>query len=157
MNIGEAAARSGLTAKTIRYYEGIDLVGKTNDGQFWAIQAKYRSDQKQSLTRPELATFTDLTFSICTGFDLALVCTTTDRFSSKLKYHGDRLTFCAGDVWRNLDTEFFSRLHKLLDDQLTPPDPFVPRPHQTRAIENASEHYITNGESRGKLIMPCGT
>ena len=95
--------------------EGIDLVGKTNDGKFWAIQAKYRSDQKQSLTRPELATFTDLTFSICTGFNLALVCTTTDRFSSKLKYHGDRLTFCAGDVWRNLDAEFFSRLHKLLE------------------------------------------
>ena len=27
MNIGEAATKSGLPAKTIRYYEGIDLVG----------------------------------------------------------------------------------------------------------------------------------
>ncbi len=35
MNIGEAAARSGLSAKTIRYYEGIDLVaapGRTDGG-----------------------------------------------------------------------------------------------------------------------------
>jgi len=35
MNIGEAAARSGLSAKTIRYYEGIDLVaapGRTDAG-----------------------------------------------------------------------------------------------------------------------------
>ena len=35
MNIGEAAARSGLSPKTIRYYESIDLVaapGRTDGG-----------------------------------------------------------------------------------------------------------------------------
>jgi len=35
MNIGEAAARSGLSPKTIRYYESIDLVaapGRTESG-----------------------------------------------------------------------------------------------------------------------------
>jgi MerR family copper efflux transcriptional regulator len=33
MNISEAARRSGLSAKTIRYYEGIDLVSPTTRGE----------------------------------------------------------------------------------------------------------------------------
>ncbi len=137
--------------------EGIDLVAKTNYGEYWAIQCKYREDETKSLTRKDLSTFTDLTFGICNNFSLALVCTTADRFSYKLKHYQNRISFCAGDKWRELDKEFFLQLHRHLRNLFTLPKPLKPRPHQTRAIKNAQIHFIKDDNSRGKLIMPCGT
>ena len=49
--------------------EGIDLIAETKEGTYWAIQCKYREDEKDSLSRPELSTFTDLTFTICKNFE----------------------------------------------------------------------------------------
>ena len=137
--------------------EGIDLVAETKEGEYWAIQCKYREDQTKSLTRKELSTFTDLALNICHNISLALVCTTSDRFSHKLKLYGERLSFCAGDVWRNLDEDFFRRLHSVLKGKLALPDPAIPRPHQSSAIQNARDHFVVEKETRGKLIMPCGT
>jgi superfamily II DNA or RNA helicase len=137
--------------------EGIDLIAETNEGTYWAIQCKYKEDETKSLTRKELSTFTDLTFSICKNIELGLVCTSTDRTSHKLKMHGDRLSFCSGEVWRSLDEEFFKRLHKHLNKKAVPLTPLKPRPHQKRAITKAHEHFVEEKNSRGKLIMPCGT
>ena len=38
-----------------------------------------------------------------------------------------------------------------------PPDLRDPLPHQEAAIAKAIDHFETKGNSRGKLIMPCGT
>jgi len=137
--------------------EGIDLVAETKDGEYWAIQCKYRDDEEKTLTRRELSTFTDLAFGICKGFSLALVCSTVDRFSHKLKQYGDRISFCAGDVWRDLDEDFFVRSHGHLRGKIALPKSRIPRHHQKRAIINAYKHFVENNERRGKLIMPCGT
>ena len=137
--------------------EGIDLLAQTKEGEYWAIQCKYREDESRSLTRKELSTFTDLAFSICTGIDLALVCTTADRFSHKLKLYGDRISFCAGDEWRRLDSGFFSGLHKHLAGKVVPLTPLKPRKHQQEAVENALQHFKAERNARGKMIMPCGT
>lgn len=94
--------------------EGIDLVAETKEGLYWAIQCKYKTDETRSLSRKELSTVTCLAFQICRNIDLALVCTTADRFSHKLKLYGDRLTFCAGDVWRSLTSEFFDQARSLI-------------------------------------------
>ena len=32
-----------------------------------------------------------------------------------------------------------------------------PFPYQRVAVENAFQYFMTEGKSRGKLIMPCGT
>ncbi len=137
--------------------EGIDLLAQTKEGEYWAIQCKYREDESHSLSRKELSTFTDLAFTICEGIDLALVCTTADRFSHKLKMYGDRLTFCAGDEWRRLDSGFFIGLHKHLAGKVVPLTPLMPRKHQQEAVENAVQHFKTDRNARGKMIMPCGT
>ena len=137
--------------------EGIDLLAQTKDGEYWAIQCKYREDESHSLTRKELSTFTDLAFTICKGIDLALVCTPVDRFSRKLKMYGERLTFCAGDEWRHLDSDFFSTLHKHLNGKESPLIPLKPRKHQESAVENALQHFKIEKNTRGKMIMPCGT
>lgn len=36
--------------------EGIDLVAKTKEGEYWAIQCKYREDESKSLIRKDLST-----------------------------------------------------------------------------------------------------
>jgi len=137
--------------------EGIDLVAETNDGKYWAIQCKYREDETRSLTRKSLSTFTDLAFAICTNVEFALVCTTANRFSSKLVQYGERLGFAAGDVWRELDQEFFKRLHKALQNKAAPIKVFKPFPHQQQAIRKARKHFIDQRQRRGRLIHPCGT
>jgi len=137
--------------------EGIDLIAETKEGEYWAVQCKYKSDETKSLTRKELSTFTDLAFNLCRGISLGLICTTADRFSYKLKRYGERLSFCAGDVWRDLDEDFCKRLHSLIAGRLVLPKPLNPRPHQKRAVANAYRHFVTERKRRGKLIMPCGT
>ncbi len=137
--------------------EGIDLIAETKAGTYWAIQCKYKEDETKSLTRKELSTFTDLTFSICKNIELGLVCTSTDRTSHKLKMHGDRLSYCSGEVWRSLDEEFFKRLNKHLIGKAAPLIALKPRPHQKRAVTKAHRHFVEDKSSRGKLIMPCGT
>ena len=137
--------------------EGIDLIAKTIDGEFWAIQCKYREDEAKSLSRRQLSTFTDLALNICNNIDLALVCTTANRFSHKFKLYGERLSFCAGDQWRELDRSFFRDLHKRLRDKPVSRKPLKPRAHQKRALRNAQEYFVKNGNARGKLIMPCAT
>jgi predicted helicase len=110
--------------------EGIDLVAHTKDGEYWAIQCKYRQDESISLTRKELSTFTDLAFNICRHISFGLVCTNTDRFSHKLALYGDRVGFCAGDIWRSLDHEFFGRVHGAIAAKSTLLEARSPFPHQ---------------------------
>jgi len=136
--------------------EGIDLVAETKDGGYWAIQSKFKEDETKSLTRRELSTFTDLAFTICQNIEFGLVCTTADRFSHKLELYGERLGFCSGKVWRGLNDDFFNQIHKELDNKTIFLKPLEPFKHQKRAISNAYKHFVEEGNTRGKLIMPCG-
>ena len=109
-----------------------------------------------SITRKELSTFTDLAFGACRNFSFGLVCTTADRFSSKLnKLYRGRVGFCSGNIWRNLGKPFFDRIHQDLTGKFKPIEPYKPKEHQKKAIGNALVHFKVN--NRGKLIMPCGT
>jgi len=137
--------------------EGIDLIALTNEGTYWAIQCKYLDDENHSLSRKTLSTFTDLTFTVCRNLDYALVCTTAERYSHKLTLYGDRLGFLAGDVWRNLESDYFTRLKQYLHDKKAKIEPRKPRPHQQNAINNAETHFLKEGNKRGKMTLPCGT
>ncbi|MEO5959853.1 MAG: hypothetical protein ABIR80_12105, partial [Opitutaceae bacterium] len=65
--------------------EGIDLLARTHAGEFWGVQAKYRSDADATLTHRELSTFTSLAFAVCREISFALVCTTTARIPGLLE------------------------------------------------------------------------
>jgi hypothetical protein len=99
--------------------EGIDLVAQTFVGEFWAIQAKYRSDASGSLTHMELSTFTSLAFVVCHGISFGLVCTTTDRVTDLLEGN-PRIGFRTAETWQHLSAEIFAaaraglaQIHKL--------------------------------------------
>ena len=59
--------------------EGIDLIAETYDKTYWSIQAKYRSNNKSTLTRRDLSTFSDLSFNYCKSIEHGLVCTTVNK------------------------------------------------------------------------------
>jgi predicted helicase len=89
--------------------QGIDIVAETRDGEFWAIQGKYRQDTDHSLTWRDISTFTGLAFGVCRDFSFGIICFTTERITHVLKDQ-QRIGFCALDVWQALDADFLKRL-----------------------------------------------
>jgi len=137
--------------------QGIDLLARTHTGEFWAIQAKYRSDPDATLTHRELSTFTSLAFTVCREVSFALVCTTTAHMPGLLS-DLPRLGGLTSDTWTALDNAFFASFRDSLTTAGPPPRPVArtPLPHQARAVSSANAHYVERAASRGKLISPCG-
>ena len=136
--------------------KGIDLIAETFEGDYWAIQCKYRDDEDSSVSWDELSTFAGLTFGICKNISFGLICTSTNRVTNVLSQQ-DNIGFCTGEVWRNLDSDFFNQISSLIKHKPISLKPLNRRRHQIRAIENSINHFITENHSRGKMIMPCGT
>ena len=136
--------------------QGIDLIAETHDGEFWAVQCKYRDSADASLSWREVSTFTGLTFGICKNISYSLIAFSGDRYADLLK-DGERIGFIASDTWHALGEEFFARVHAKLAHQPAELSPLAPRPHQARAIEQARSYFSEPANTRGKLIMPCGT
>ena len=136
--------------------KGIDLVARTFDGEYWTVQAKYRSDPSSSPTFTELSTFAALSFAVCRDVAFALVCTTTRRVTSVLEGI-PRIGLLTSDFWQGLPSELFAEIKATLCGEtpaLVPNDPF---PHQTRAVTKSAEHFVSQAKTRGKFISPCGS
>ena len=136
--------------------QGIDLVAVTRDGEYWAIQAKYRTDIVIALSWPEVATFAGLAFGTCKKISFGLICTTTERLSRTLPEYPN-LGFCTNEVWRHLGNDFFARVRAHIQRDSVELIPRIPKPHQSEAVEAAKKHYLDEQNARGKLIMACGT
>ena len=136
--------------------EGIDLVAKTFAGEFWAIQAKYRSDFKCSLTHRELSTFTSLAFVICRGISFGLICSTTGRVTDLLEGN-PRIGFRTAETWQHLSADIFAAARARPEQALGVPTPTTPWPHQIRALQNGVEFFNDQDKPRGKLISPCAS
>lgn len=151
-----AAVRSRLNLP--RPDEGIDLVAETHAGEYWAIQAKYRTDTDATLTHRELSTFTSLAFAVCREIGFGLICTTTERVTDLFK-DATRIGELTNETWAALDAGFFASLREALASAAPPSLPVarVPLPHQERAIAAAQVHFAERGAARGKLISPCGS
>jgi predicted helicase len=136
--------------------EGIDLIACTQHGQYWAIQSKFRSQRDKPLNRRELGTFTSLAFNTCSNIALAVVAHTASKPVSKR--HLMRNTTEIGlDRWQSLDHEAWRLIIGKLRGRSARPEARSPRPHQRPAISAAKTHFVRDGASRGRLIMPCGT
>ncbi len=136
--------------------QGIDLVAETKSGEYWAIQCKYREDDKISLSLREIATFLSTSFTVCRHISYGLVCTTAGRLTHKVA-GAERIGICASDEWLSLSEEFFDEARLFLKKRPIRIKVKSPRPHQRRAIQNAVDHFIKKKNTRGKLIMACGT
>lgn len=136
--------------------EGIDIIAETFQGEYWAIQCKFKG-QNQSPTYKELSTFGNLANNYCKNIALALLVHTGNKGVKKKILLGENYTEIGLDFWLGLTNEDWVRIHKHLKGQSIRPKPKEPRPHQQKAIKAANKHFIKNKLKRGKLIMPCGT
>lgn len=146
---------------------GIDLVAKTEMGDYWAIQCKCYAEDA-TIDKPAVDSFlatSSRTFTNEVTFQ-------TTRFSNRVWISTTSHWGCnAEEAIRNQEPPV-TRVgmadlnsspvdwQKLLDG-LTGNSALVegkkPRKHQLDAISKAYTHYITEGNDRGKLIMACGT
>lgn len=131
--------------------QGIDLVAETNSGKLWAIQAKFRSDRKDTVSYKELSTF----LAVSDRADYRLIISNTEQLPEiigKRSRCGEALI----DRLNILDTQYFNRLRQSIETE-KPAEIKVlsPKQHQEIAISKAIEHFKTN--DRGQLIMACGS
>jgi superfamily II DNA or RNA helicase len=136
--------------------EGIDLIAETFDGDLWTIQCKFRTETHQPLTVTDLATFTNLSFNVCSGISLAVVAHTCAKPVRKATLLG-RTTEIGLERWLELDEEDWRRILAATTKTPPPLKSRMPRPHQQRAVADAKAHFLDRGARRGRLIMPCGT
>jgi superfamily II DNA or RNA helicase len=137
--------------------EGIDLIAETRDGEFWAIQCKFRKDTSKALTRGELSTFTSLAFVSCKDkFTLAVVAHTCAHPVKKQKLMGNTVEIGL-ERWLEIDEDGWKRIRAELSGHHELPEKRKPRPHQKDAIRASKKHFRSKKVSRGRMIMPCGT
>jgi superfamily II DNA or RNA helicase len=138
--------------------EGIDLIAETFDNKYWAIQSKYRSDPKDTLTiKGDLATFANLAFNNCKNISLGLVMTTADKPPLKTKLLKG-VSCVTLESFLELDDNKFEGWNLIkakANHKTIIPKALSPRPHQVKAIKDTVEYFKT--KERGKVIMPCGT
>ncbi len=136
--------------------EGIDLIAETRNGDFWAIQCKFRANTEKALTRKELSTFTSLAFATCKNIALGVVAHTCSKPVKKQKLLGKTVEIGLGR-WLEIDADGWKRIHAQLSGHPELPKRRRPRPHQKAAIKASKKHFRSKKISRGRMIMPCGT
>ena len=135
--------------------QGIDIIAETKEGTYWAIQCKYLQDEDQTLTHRAISTFVSLSTGIAENIAHCLVCTTVDNYA-KIYKGKQNITFCNSDEFRKLNKDFFDKVRAKLNGQELKSKPNEPKPHQLKALKEAKKHFITEKNTRGKLIFPCG-
>ena len=147
---------------------GIDIVARTEYGDYWAIQCKCYAEDAQidkgavdSFLANASRTFTDPeTFQTKEFSNLIWVQTTRKRWgvNAEAAIQGlskpfNRISLYDLEIsvvdWDKLKKGLYGDKAKLPGKQ--------PRPHQLIAMSKAYEYFVTQGHDRGKLIMACGT
>ena len=147
---------------------GIDLVARTETGDYWAIQCKCYDEDAQiskgsvdSFLANASRTFLDPeTFQTREFSNLLWVQTTRKRWGANaeaaiqgLSKPFNRISLYDLEIsavdWEKLKAGLYGDNAKLPGKQ--------PRPHQLVAMSKAYEYFVEQRNERGKLIMACGT
>ncbi|MBB5488890.1 DEAD/DEAH box helicase [Nocardiopsis metallicus] len=140
---------------------GIDLVAKTVDGGYCAIQCKFYEPQ-HTVQKPDIDSF--FSASGKSPFTERLIISTTDKWGVNAKDVGNQQQIPVSVVGLSeidaspIDWSFAlplaaAEVEGSWDLHRTPPK--EPRPHQVTAIDAVFDGFTAH--SRGKLIMACGT
>lgn len=144
---------------------GIDLVARTDTGEYWAIQCKcYKEDAiidkpaVDSFLATSSRTFPDVDSLQTTSFARRVWISTTNHWGTNAEEAIQNQNPPLNRVGL-VDLQTSPVDWKLLLDGLEGKDAMLPgkqpREHQLRAMSAAHEYFKTH--DRGKLIMACGT
>lgn len=146
---------------------GIDLVARTDEGEYWAIQCKCY-DENAIIDKPAVDTFlstssksfTDEVTLKTVGFSIRLWISTTDHWgptatqtianqNPPVQRIGLKDLEMSPVDWAKLEGGSQGNDARLAGKQLME--------HQLKAISKARTHFVEEGNNRGKLVMACGT
>jgi predicted helicase len=153
-----ADVREHLSLPKTKGDEGMDLIARTREQEYWAIQAKFVGKHDQPPTRRKLGTFLSCAFHTCAGkFALAVIAHTSTK--PVRKRHMMPNTIEIGlNRWRALDDENGAGWRLIVKDlkgKKARPERRRPWPHQKKAVEAAKKHFAR--KTRGRATLPCGT
>lgn len=136
--------------------EGIDLIAETYYETYCSIQCKFKG-ANESPTRKDIATFLDLSRNHCKNITEQILAHTGTNGIKKTALLPDSFTQIGLDFWSQLNEEDWSAIQLHIKGEKIPPVKRKPRDHQREAIETSKNHFLKRSNTRGKLLMPCGT
>ena len=146
---------------------GIDIVAKTVNGEYWAVQCKCYAEDT-TISKADVDTFlstsgkhfSDDQQTPC-RFSFRLLISTTYRWSDNaeaaIRHQEPPVKRISLDDLNNAPVDWDAVNAAALGKKSSAARsaPYAPRPHQREAIDAAHKHFKAN--DRGKLIMACGT
>ena len=136
--------------------EGIDLIAEAYNGSYCSIQCKFKG-ANESPTRKDIATFLDLSRNHCKNITEQILVHTGTNGIKKTALLPDSFTQIGLDFWSQLTEEDWLAIQLLVKGKNVPSVKRNPRPHQQEAIAASKQYFLKDKNTRGKLIMPCGT
>lgn len=136
--------------------EGIDLIAENYTGTFCAIQCKFKGAH-ESPTRKDIATFLDLSRNHCKNITEQILVHTGTNGIKKTELLPDSFTQIGLDFWSQLTEEDWLAIQLFATEEKVPFEKRIPRAHQQEAITASKQYFLNEKNTRGKLIMPCGT
>jgi predicted helicase len=129
---------------------GIDILLESVDGEYYPVQCKYHSDPDRAVGWKEASTFIGILNSN-NHFKAGYLCSNAFEVSSNYDkaLSGKPIVRILGSVWNSVSLPRTKEQKHTLT-------PLSPRPHQKRAIDDAKKYFGNEGNTRGKLIFPCG-
>ncbi|MDD3470604.1 MAG: DEAD/DEAH box helicase family protein, partial [Thermoguttaceae bacterium] len=143
---------------------GIDLVAKTNQGEYWAIQCKCYQETSR-IDKAEVDTFLSTsgkTFGDAqgqkVGFSERYWIATTDLWGEEAERAIENQTPPVNRIgisYLESAPVQWDKLHEGIFGKPSQSPKKILRPHQQEAVRKFSEHF--QRAERGRLIMACGT
>ncbi len=144
--------------------KGIDIVIQTTSKEYIAVQCKFHQN---SISYNDISPFLTQLLSGVGGvrFKKGIIISTSNLTSEALKaIEKIRSTGMGIDIDEITEEDFiYSRIDwekfdpTKTEDEIPLCDKKKPRPHQTEAINATKEYFSDPKNTRGKLIMACGT
>lgn len=141
---------------------GIDLVAKTIDDEYWAIQCKFYAEDHE-ITKGDVDTFlaTSSKYFFVNGekkkYSYRLFASTTNYYNKNAEDALENQDPPVGRIGLEtlLESEIDWKKYSPSNDGIELKEKKTPRKHQEKAIEDVLNGFKTH--DRGKLIMACGT
>ncbi|MEN8810237.1 MAG: Helicase associated domain protein, partial [Flavobacteriales bacterium] len=145
--------KNSLDLGTVEY--GIDLLLKTTNEKYIAVQCKFKNDETSKLnwSSDKISNL----FAYCPKADGYIVfsnCASLDKVSLSRQ---DNFSFFSIGHLLEIEPIAFTNIHQLLKNA-EPKERvfFKPLDHQQKAINECVQWFTEGEETRGQLILPCG-
>lgn len=132
---------------------GIDILLKNRDGEYSAVQCKFKNDESKSLSwsGDKIANV----FALGTNCKYVVVISNCSDVTKVAQGFKEKYTQFLYDRLSDISAETFDRIRQAAKgEEPKRPTKYDPLNHQEIAIKSVVDHFATN--NRGQLILPCG-